>query len=229
MADQWALNNASDLPLPGMNLRAHPIVEELQRLMPEAVVAGGCFGHWLPHPQDVAPAERAGLLETAGRGATRSCLTDLLASVGLRAIEPARLASGAREWPRGYTGSVSHKGTTVVAAIAPTHRMPSIGLDVERLDADGVPELPGLNAAEQPWPVSDATGRTIVFSVKEAVYKALYPILGHSFGFTDVAISWSRRGSFCSRGVARACGVALDVRCSIAVSSWIVSAALCPP
>ena len=65
--------------------------------------------------------------------------------VGLRAIEPARLASGARKWPNGYTGSVSHKGTTVVAAIAPTDRMPSIGIDVEWLDADGAPAISGLS------------------------------------------------------------------------------------
>ena len=193
--------------------------------MPEAGVCGGSFAHWLPHPGAVAPPERARLLETAKREATRSCLADLLVRLGLRAIEPARLASGARKWPQGYTGSVSHKGTTVVAAITPIDRTPSIGIDVERVDADGVPAIPGLNAAEQPWSVSDAAGRAIVFSVKEAAYKALHPILGHRLGFADVAVSWLRRDSSCSRGVARACGITLDVRCSIAVPSWIVSAA----
>ena len=211
-----------------VDLRRDPIVDELRRLMPEASVAGGSFAPWLPHPRDVASAERTGLLETARREATRSCLTGLLVRVGLRAIEPARLASGAREWPRGYTGSVSHKGTTVVAAIAPTDHMPSIGIDVERLDAGGAPAIPGLNAAEQPWSVSDAEGRVILLSIKEAAYKALHPVLGHPLGFADVAVSWLRRGPVCSRGVASACGVTLDVRCSIAVPTWIVSAALCP-
>ena len=117
-----------------MDLRAHAIVAELRRLMPEAGVAGGSFAHWLPHPRHVAPAERARLLETARRGATHLCLTDLLVRVGLHAIEPARLASGARKWPKGYTGSVSHKGTTVVAAIVPTDRVPSVWLsDVDVL------------------------------------------------------------------------------------------------
>lgn len=153
---------------------------------------------------------------------------DLLVRVGLRAIEPTRLASGSRKWPKGYTGSVSHKGTTVVAAIAPIDRTPSIGIDVERPDADGASTVPGLNPAEQPWSVSDAVGRTIVFSVKEAVYKALHPILGYRLGFADVAVSWLRRDPVCGHGVARACGLTIDVRCSIAVSSWIASAALCP-
>ena len=193
--------------------------------MPEAGVAGGSLAHWLPHPATVTPSERAGLLETARREATRSCLTDLLVRLGLRAIEPARLASGAREWPKGYTGSVSHKGTTVVAAITSIDRAPSIGIDVERLDADGAPAIPGLSAAEQPWSVSDAAGRTIVFSVKEAAYKALHPIFRHRLDFADVAVSWLRHDSSYSRGFARACGITLDVRCSIAVPSWIVSAA----
>ena len=149
--------------------------------------------------------------------------------VGLHAIEPARLASGARDWPKGYTGSVSHKGTTVVAAIATTDRAPSIGIDVERLAADGAPAIPGLSAAEQPWSVSDPAGRTIAFSVKEAAYKALYPIVGHRLGFADVAVSWLRHDLSRSRGVARACGITLDVRCSIAVPSWIVSAACARP
>ena len=192
-------------------------------------MAGGSFAHWLPHPGTVTPPERAGLLETARREATRSCLTDLLVRFGIRAIEPARLASGAREWPRGYTGSVSHKGTTVVVAMMSIARAPSIGIDVERLDADGPPAIPGLSAAEQPWSVSDAAGRTIVFSVKEAAYKALHPILRHRLGFADVAVSWLRHDSSCSRGIARACGIALDMRCSIAVPSWIVSAACARP
>ena len=212
-----------------MDLRADAIVDELQRLMPDVGVAGGSFSHWLPHPATVTPSERAGLLQTAKREATRSCLTDLLVRLGLRAIEPARLASGAREWPKGYTGSVSHKGTTVVAAITSIDRAPSIGIDVERLDADGALAIPGLNAAEQPWSVSDAAGRTIVFSVKEASYKALHPILRHRLGFADVAVSWLRHDSSRSRGVARACGITLDVRCSIAVPSWIVSAACARP
>lgn len=192
-------------------------------------MAGGSFAHWLPHPGTVAPPERGALLETARREATRSCLTDLLVRLGIRAIEPARLASGAREWPKGYTGSVGHKGTTVVAAIMSIDRAPSIGIDVERLNADGPLAIAGLSAAEQPWSVSDAEGRTIVFSVKEAAYKALHPILRQRLSFTDVAVSWLRHDTSRSRGIARACGITLDIRCSIAVPSWIVSAASARP
>ena len=212
-----------------MHLNADLLVDELKRIVPELRIAGGSFVHWLPpDPRDVPPTDRQQVWLATQRDATGKCLTDLVASVGLAAVEPTRLASGARKWPAGYTGSVSHKGTTVVAAIMSTDQMTSIGIDVEQRDVKGVPAIHGLNATELPWSVSGAEGRAILFSIKEAAYKALHPILRRPLDFSDVAVSWFPPNAAHSRGVARACGVALDVRCSIAVPSWIVSAALWP-
>ena len=197
-------------------------------MMPECRVAGGSFSHWLPHPRDVPRTDRQRVLLETQREATGSCLTDLVASAGLPAVEPSRRASGARKWPAGYTGSVTHKGTTVLAAIAPPDQMMSIGIDVERLEAQDVPPIHGLDAAEQPWPLADSGARTILFSVKEAAYKALHPILGGPLHFADVAVFWLAPDPVRRRGLARACGVTLDVRCSIAVASWVLSVALWP-
>ena len=204
-----------------------PLVDELRLLAPELVISGGSFARRLPHPRDVPPAARERVLMEARRDATGKCLTDLVASIGLPAVEPARLLSGAREWPAGYAGSVSHKGATVAAAIAPAAQMRSIGIDVERLDAKRVPNLRGLDAGEHPWP-PEVEGRVVLLSVKEAAYKALHPVLGLPLGFADVAVSWISLGSVRCRGVARACGVMLDVRCSRAVPPWVASAALWP-
>ena len=147
---------------------------------------------------------------------------------GLPAVEPKRLASGAREWPPGYTGSVSRKGTTVAAAITCTDRTMSIGIDIEMRDRKGVPELCGLHAAEHPPSVSDTAGRVVLFSVKEAAIKALGPILGRPIDFPDVAVSWLSSGAPRMLAIARAGGGGLEVRCSIAVPSWIVSVVLWP-
>ena len=211
-----------------MDLQAHPVVDELSRIAPELLVTGGSFSRWLPHPREVAPGDRQRLLLATQRQATGKCLIDLLATAGLPALEPQRLASGAREWPPGYTGSVSHKGTTVAAAITCTDRTTSIGIDIEILDQKGVLELCGLDAAEHPPSVSDATGRVVLFSVKEAALKAIHPIFGRQIDFTDVAVSWLSSGAPRMLGAARARGVGLEVRCSIAVPSWIVSAVLWP-
>ncbi|MDD9979879.1 MAG: 4'-phosphopantetheinyl transferase superfamily protein [Gammaproteobacteria bacterium] len=211
-----------------MGLQAHPVVDELSRIAPELLIKGGSFSEWLPHPHDVRRGAAHGLLLGTQRQATRECLIDLLATAGLPATEPERLASGARAWPSGYIGSVSHKGTTVAAAIARTDRMTSIGIDIERLDGKGVPELRGLDAPEHPPSFSDATGREVLFSVKEAAYKALHPVHRRRLDFPDVAVSWLSSGAPRLLGVARACGSVLEVRCSVAVPPWIVSAALWP-
>ena len=191
-----------------VDLQAHPVVDELSRIAPELLVTGGSFSRWLPHAREVRPGDRRRLLLTTQRQATAKCLINLLARAGLPALEPRRLASGAREWPPGYTGSVSHKGTTVAAAITCTGRTTSIGIDIEILDQKGIPELSGLDTAEHPPSVSHAAGRAILFSVKEAAFKAL----GRRIDFTDVAVSWlSSAGAPCMLGTARACGVGLEV------------------
>ena len=156
------------------------------------------------------------------------CLNDTLASVGLPAVEPQRLPTGSRKWPEGYTGSVSSAGTNVVAAIVPSDRMMSIGIDIERQDAKGFSALIGLDAREQPHAVSEADGQLVLFSVKEAVFKALHPILGASLDFQDITLSWVRNDSAWCSGIARALGVTVVVRSSIAVPGWVVSAALWP-
>lgn len=211
-----------------MDLQAHPVVDELSHIAPELLVAGGSFSRWLPHPRDVPRAATEGLLLATQRQATGKCLIDLLATAGLPAVEPERLASGSRAWPPGHTGSVSHKGTTVAAALTRTDRMTSIGIDIETLDEKGVPELRGLDAAEHPPSFSDAVGREILFSVKEAAHKALHPVHGGRIDFPDVAVSWLSSGAPRLLGAARACGAVLEVRCSVAVRSWIVSAVLWP-
>ena len=86
----------------------------------------------------------------------------------------------------------------------------------------------GLDAVEQPFAVLESEGPVIVFSVKEAVYKALNPILGLPLDFTDVAVSWLPTGPARSCGVARAGGVMPDVRRSIAIPSWVAAIALWP-
>ena len=211
-----------------MDVQPDQLVEELQRLAPELLVRGGSFAHWLPEPGGVPRSEREGIRLATRNKWAGECLAKLLASVGLPAVEPPRLFSGSRSWPQGYTGSLSGSGTNVVAAIVPTDRMRSIGIDIERRDGKGFPMLDGLDSREQPYEVPENDGQLIVLSTKEAVFKTLNPILGVSLDFTDIDLSWIPNDSACRSGLARALGVTLEVRCSIAVPLWVVSAALWP-
>ncbi|MXZ71113.1 MAG: 4'-phosphopantetheinyl transferase superfamily protein [Acidobacteria bacterium] len=214
------------------HLRASPLIDELAAIAPELQVAGGMFGHWMQHPGDIPASKRERVRNNAQRRATDECLARLLARVGLPGVAPARLASGRRNWPAGYTGSVTHSGVTVAAAIAPVDQMRSLGIDIERLDGKEVPGFQGLTEGQRPLAVvTDADASTVAFCAQEAAYKALEPVLGHTIDVSDVAVSWSQLGSVRSCGVARAGGTAIEVRCSAAIASWVVTAALwpCPP
>ena len=211
-----------------MRLRPDTLAEELERLAPEIVVRGGSFAHWLPKPREVSQSERRSLLLATRSEAIGMCLTDLLASVGAPAVEPPRLPWGSRSWPEGYTGSVSKSGTNVVAAIAPADRMKSIGIDIERQDGKGFLAIEGLDAREQPFAVPERAGQLALFSVKEAVFKTLHPVCRAPLDFAEIALSWAPSESARGSGVARAFGVTLGIRCSIAIPTWVVSAALWP-
>ena len=106
------------------------LVRGLRALIPEATVAGGCFGQRLPHPRVIPREERHAFLRFHQESATQECLHTLLDMAGLPPVEPARLPSGARSWPMGHVGSVSHKGTRVVAALAREEDLQMVGIDI---------------------------------------------------------------------------------------------------
>lgn len=211
-------------------LRPDPLVDELRRLAPEINIHGGSFAHWLPPPSEVSPQHRTKLFKRLQREATEQCLMELLANAGFRSFSPLRRDSGARSWPIGYSGSLSHKGARVVAAFVPTDRAASVGIDIETLEgAQELSTISGLSSPDWLPPTHKAGGAAVTFSVKEAVFKALHPVLDCRLRFDDIAISWTQAGPGALLGSASCAGFAADVRCSVAIPSWIVSVASIPP
>ncbi len=210
-----------------MNLQPDSLVDELRHLAPEVSVAGGSFGCWLRHPGELPLGEHNTILQRARHDATGRCLIDLLRDAGLPAIEPGHLPSGARDWPVGYTGSVSHKGTKVVAALTRIGRVTSVGIDIETLDG-GRELAEGLIASDE-LPVDlGVAGPVILLSAKEAVFKALNPVVGILFGFEEVQIVWKEVASKKLLGIAHFRRHRVDIRCSTVVPSWVTSVALLP-
>jgi 4'-phosphopantetheinyl transferase EntD len=129
----------------------------------------------------MARASAARLAEfTAGRLAARRALQ--AAGVPVAAIP--RGTDRAPVWPRGLRGSISHAGGLAVAVVATDGQSP--GLDLEPLcDLD-----PALGAEiRRP----DEDGDLLrLFSAKEAVFKALYPLTGVLFGFHGMHVDLSR-------------------------------------
>ena len=100
-------------------------------------------------------------------------------------------------WPAGAVGSITHAGQLAVAAIGRAERLRAVGLDLEltqRVDAKLHGKL--FTAAEQAL-IAGADPRMagLMFSAKEAGYKATYPLAGRFIGFkeAEVDVDWPER------------------------------------
>lgn len=137
----------------------------------------------------------------------RGCARSALAALG---VEPAPILpgeGGAPQWPPGIVGSITHCVGYRAAAVASSLDVLTIGLDAEPEEPlpDGVLEvvsLPGERArlgdlaAEAP----DTRWDRLLFSAKETVYKAWFPLASRWLDFEDADITVNTTdGSFDAR------------------------------
>jgi 4'-phosphopantetheinyl transferase EntD len=117
-------------------------------------------------------------------------------ALGRLGVPPAPIHSGcAREplWPSGIVGSITHCAGYRAAAVARSTRFRTLGIDAEVDDALP-PEVVGtiLVADEISW-IECAPDRRhwdrVIFSAKESVYKACYPLTHRWLDFSQVAIT----------------------------------------
>ncbi len=130
----------------------------------------------------------------AGRAAAHAAMLTL-------GVSPRPVLAGtdrAPLWPDGLTGSISHSTTACVAIIGLRADWAGIGVDIEEdtpLCPDLVPEI--CTAPEQHWLAGlPATERglmaKLIFSAKEATYKAQYPLSCALFGFDALCVKIDR-------------------------------------
>jgi enterobactin synthetase component D len=93
-------------------------------------------------------------------------------------------------WPAGIVGSIAHASSYVVAAAARRRDARAVGIDVAPWLDDAAPQRIGSSIAvadeleairHDDW--SLARRLTLVFSAKESIYKALFPLAQCVFGF----------------------------------------------
>lgn len=113
------------------------------------------------------------------------------------ASPPPILKGPSREplWPVGVTGSISHSSGVAVAAVASRDAYGALGIDIERSDERNLDDFPLEQIAstvESSWiRGGDGAERAIaLFSAKETIYKALFPICRRYIGFAEVSCSW---------------------------------------
>ncbi len=117
--------------------------------------------------------------------AGRVCASEALRGMGLIAEFPLPVRNRLPVWPLGVVGSISHCNTIAVAMTAPKSRYCALGIDVESLldpdTAQGIQQYvcrdEELDRLERYIPCRSRS-LTILFSAKEALYKALFPLVG---------------------------------------------------
>ena len=100
-------------------------------------------------------------------------------------------------WPPGFIGSISHSEILAAAAVS-KGSLRGIGIDVEDSNrlARSQPRLRRklLTPAERLRTWADPRAGAVMFSGKEAAYKAVNPLVGRYIGFREVEahIDWKR-------------------------------------
>ncbi|MGQ7242081.1 4'-phosphopantetheinyl transferase family protein [Salinicola sp. V024] len=151
----------------------------------------------LPSRLETAAAKRRAEF-VCGRLAARHALGALTGSRSTPAQDVERLP----DWPAGTVGSITHSRGLAAAVVARRPDFEGVGLDAEvMMSAERARRLAPqiLVGSEQEWferlaVESQGEFVTLVFSLKESLFKALYPLVRRRFYFPDARlIAWDAR------------------------------------
>ena len=117
--------------------------------------------------------------------AVRSCARACLERLGYPRVPILPGVGGAPTWPAGVQGSMTHCPGYAAAAVGPVAQISAIGIDAEPdaplpegvLDLVATPTERDRLAVTPPAPDGPNWDR-LLFSAKEAVYKAWFPLVG---------------------------------------------------
>ena len=148
------------------------------------------------YPVEVEQIGRAVESRRIEFAATRACAREAMSRLGVPAGPITRGGRGMPVWPAGVVGTLTHTGGLRAAALAPSGRVRSLGMDVEPHGplGDGVLEAVAL-PEEAAWVRAAAGGMPsvhwgkLLFTAKEATYKAWYPLTRRWLGFADAHIT----------------------------------------
>jgi 4'-phosphopantetheinyl transferase EntD len=131
----------------------------------------------------------------------RACAREALAQLGRPATPILPGPRGEPLWPPGIVGSITHCKGYRACAVAPATELCTLGIDAEA-DAplpDGL--LDRISLPEERHLLLDLGRRApgvhwdkLLFSIKEAVFKAWYPLVERALGFQAAAVSIDARG-----------------------------------
>jgi enterobactin synthetase component D len=157
----------------------------------------------LPAPRifpDFVACRSARLVEPDHRrhhAAGRECASEAIRLLtGQDPAQPiGRGPAGEPLWPPGLTGSITHTGDFVSTAVARSSTAQGIGLDAEHIaTAERAGRIAGMVARPEELSIPHAsipfaTWITLLFSIKEATFKCLYPIARTRFYYDALRVT----------------------------------------
>jgi len=137
----------------------------------------------------------------------RACARAALARLGLPPVPIVPGLRGAPQWPDGVVGSMTHCAGYRACAVALDRDLLTIGLDAEPHDKlpDGV--LGAVSSEEERKRLTALAAAMpgthwdrMLFSAKESVYKAWFPLTRRWLGFEDASVTIDpEKGTFTAR------------------------------
>ncbi|WP_344647146.1 4'-phosphopantetheinyl transferase family protein [Cryptosporangium japonicum] len=133
----------------------------------------------------------------------RWCARRALDSLGQRAVALLPDRRGAPGWPDGVHGSMTHCAGYRAAAVAPTGTVAGIGIDAEPHEALPAGVFDTISLPSERASIRRRHARVhwdrLLFSAKESVFKAWYPMARRELGFSEAELDLDPGGSFTAR------------------------------
>jgi 4'-phosphopantetheinyl transferase EntD len=141
-------------------------------------------------PAEVAAFAGSVLKVRRASGAARIVARMLLARFGRAPLAIPKSTAGMPVWPEGIVGSLAHDSKLAVAAMAAQHEFQSVGIDIEPAEPLAPDLLNIVATAKERDRIEDDPFRgRLLFSIKEAIYKAVYPLDRTFLDHHDVEVS----------------------------------------
>lgn len=171
----------------------------IEQILPPHVACAEAFGDppgVMLFPEEEALIARAVDKRRREFTTARGCARSALAALGVPPVPIVPGDRGAPQWPPGFVGSITHCAGYRAAAVAHARDIVTIGLDAE---PDGVLPARVLDAISLPderarvrslaATAPGACWDRLLFSAKEATFKAWFPLQRRWLGFEDAEIT----------------------------------------
>jgi 4'-phosphopantetheinyl transferase EntD len=178
------------------------LADALRTLLPVDGIAFAILAVPDARPGDLHPQETA-LISPSAVATKRTSFTlgrnaaaQSLRAIGIDPAPPVLQGRGKNPlWPDQVVGSITHCDPWTICVVAKSSAAKALGVDLEDVRRVQNPDIGEVicTRSEMEWIAGsqDQVGSLImVFSAKEAMYKAYYPFCRRYFDFTDAELAW---------------------------------------